>query len=194
MILSSDKGRVRLPRSSPWSAPEVTDTEITFSVEEAKRADIYSFALLCLWILFKDVPQLDDILDSLGLSANVMEYHNPLWVQKLKEGKKLREFVIMAITQSDGLDQDEKEGLGSFFNWALIDNPSERVKDPARMEDLRNSRLQQIVLEDNRIATPVIEAIDGLEWLYVDIQELLQPIGYSVYVIPYPLRVDLYLT
>jgi hypothetical protein len=48
-----------LPKSRPWDAPEHHFGE--FSAPAAKKIDVYSFSLLCLWILFGDglenIPQ-----------------------------------------------------------------------------------------------------------------------------------------
>lgn len=46
---ATDEDLVRLPFTEGWSAPEWDDGE--FHVWKAKKADIYTFALLCKWIL-----------------------------------------------------------------------------------------------------------------------------------------------
>ena len=40
---------VRLPKSEPWFAPEYHHRD--FKLHMAQRMDIYSFGMLCLWIL-----------------------------------------------------------------------------------------------------------------------------------------------
>ena len=45
-----ESGKVLLPKSRPWNAPEHHFGE--FKVQEAKKTDVYSFGMLCLWILF----------------------------------------------------------------------------------------------------------------------------------------------
>ena len=45
-----ESGNVFLPKSRPWNAPEHHFGE--FKVQEAKKMDVYSFGMLCLWFLF----------------------------------------------------------------------------------------------------------------------------------------------
>jgi serine/threonine protein kinase len=45
----SEDDLCQLPRSDPWTAPEYHHRK--FSISAAKRMDIYSFAMLCLWLL-----------------------------------------------------------------------------------------------------------------------------------------------
>ena len=56
-------GKVLLPKSSPWNAPEHHFGE--FTAQEAKKTDVYSFGMLCLWLLFgnrlSDIPQTTEI-------------------------------------------------------------------------------------------------------------------------------------
>ena len=54
-----ESGKVFLPKSRPWDAPEHHFGGLT--AQEAKKTDVYSFGMLCLWILFgnrlSDIPQ-----------------------------------------------------------------------------------------------------------------------------------------
>jgi hypothetical protein len=43
---------VRLTRSEPWDAPEWSHAQVRLA--DAKKMDVYSFGLLCLWIFFHD--------------------------------------------------------------------------------------------------------------------------------------------
>ena len=45
-----ESGKVFLPKSRPWNAPEHHFGE--FNAQEAKKTDVYSFCMLCLWLLF----------------------------------------------------------------------------------------------------------------------------------------------
>ncbi|KAK6362750.1 hypothetical protein TWF730_000205 [Orbilia blumenaviensis] len=49
----NDKAKISLPRSWPWTAPEIEQGSwVTF--EQAKAADIFSYGLLCFWLLCYD--------------------------------------------------------------------------------------------------------------------------------------------
>jgi len=52
-LATGEAGRVLLPKSRPWNAPEHHFGQ--FTVAEARKTDIYSFGMLCLWILFGSV-------------------------------------------------------------------------------------------------------------------------------------------
>ena len=44
---------IQVAVSTPWVAPEVGDRD-GYTLEQAKQTDIYSFGMLCLWVLFKE--------------------------------------------------------------------------------------------------------------------------------------------
>jgi len=52
-IATGQEGRVILSKSRPWNAPEHHFGEL--KVTDAKKTDIYSFGMSCLWIL-ADAP------------------------------------------------------------------------------------------------------------------------------------------
>ena len=47
----SHKDRISMPDIGPWNAPEHHDR--SFGPEQAKQMEIYSFGLLCFWLVFK---------------------------------------------------------------------------------------------------------------------------------------------
>ena len=49
-----ESGKVILPKSRPWDAPEHHYGE--FTEHEAKKTDVFSFGMLCLWVLFGNRP------------------------------------------------------------------------------------------------------------------------------------------
>jgi len=49
-LASSSTAKVLLPKSRPWNAPEHHFGE--FTATGAKMTDVYSFGMLCLWVLF----------------------------------------------------------------------------------------------------------------------------------------------
>lgn len=44
---------IQVAVSTPWVAPEVGNRD-GYTLEQAKQTDIYSFGMLCLWVLFKE--------------------------------------------------------------------------------------------------------------------------------------------
>lgn len=49
----SEEQRIRLPKSIPWNAPENDRSAREWKPSEARKTDIYSFGLLCFWLLFE---------------------------------------------------------------------------------------------------------------------------------------------
>lgn len=187
VVLNAEKGRVQLPKSVPWNAPEVTEWETTFTFADAKLTDIYSFAMLCLWILFKDLPQRGEVLAALRLNPKAQENDDSHWLQRLKEEQKLRDFAHNQIEATKELDQDQKLGLASFFRWALTDVSKERKMDSSKMADAQALYRQQTLAEKEESPSvghaPESPEISGLEFLYLDTQELRKPFGYDSYAI-----------
>ncbi|KIW71201.1 hypothetical protein PV04_03396 [Phialophora macrospora] len=50
---ATEEDLVRLQRSEPWEAPEWRSHQY-FTLGDAKKLDMYSFGLLCMWLFFKD--------------------------------------------------------------------------------------------------------------------------------------------
>lgn len=42
---------ISMPKSEPWNAPERHDRHI--KGEQGKQMDVYSFGMLCFWLVFK---------------------------------------------------------------------------------------------------------------------------------------------
>jgi serine/threonine protein kinase len=106
-----------LPRSRPWNAPEASSFEVSF--QDAVSADIYSYAMVCLWILFQD--------KEVGRSSGT----NRTWrlkdissnVTAAEELKYLDEFKRISCKFVNGeefLDPLRKHELCQFFEQTLI--------------------------------------------------------------------------
>lgn len=67
--------RLRLPISRPWNAPEIDRTNREWTLSQAKLADLFSFGILCFWVLFE--PQLCEP-SKLLLSMLGIEIDNPV--------------------------------------------------------------------------------------------------------------------
>ncbi|KAL7792472.1 kinase-like domain-containing protein [Trichoderma ceciliae] len=109
---NSAEAQIRLPFSVPWNAPEtVSDRDRLFSVHDAKLTDVYSFGMLCAWVLLQD-----SLRGMLRLSG-------------MKESGKLIEFVQGEIRTMAGLDPAERERLASFLSSAIAFDPRHRPLD-----------------------------------------------------------------
>lgn len=52
-IFASQDDRLQLPISRPWNAPELDRPSREWAPSQAKLTDLYSFGLLCFWLLFE---------------------------------------------------------------------------------------------------------------------------------------------
>ena len=50
-VYGDESDLLTLPKTPPWNAPEWSDRYVR--VKDAKLMDIYSFGLVCFWILFR---------------------------------------------------------------------------------------------------------------------------------------------
>jgi serine/threonine protein kinase len=126
---SSFESLVKIPRSFPWEAPEWHSRY--FNRETAKKMDIYSFGLLCLWILFPaddlHSPGLPNI--NLGLAFSTTIENNVVLrnFQELKASGKLLESVLELLWRKDGIPADTRSVLEQLFQLSLPKDPAKRA-------------------------------------------------------------------
>ena len=114
------------PRSWPWNAPEYHHRG--FTVSAAQKMDIYSFGLLCLWLLFFDKQ-------SLIATASKNKYGGqwPLedfeTLNSMKYEDTLRDFACIQVDSTQGLSANEKRDLISFYMSTIVYKPQERASD-----------------------------------------------------------------
>lgn len=107
--------RIHLPVSIPWNAREVIDPDRLFSLHQAKFTDIYSFGLLCLWLLF---PKSRDDFSRIRDQRSDLKYK-----------VQLLDTVTSLIESTAELDISTKTGLKVFFASTLANDPNERSLD-----------------------------------------------------------------
>ncbi|KAL9076812.1 MAG: hypothetical protein Q9161_000797 [Pseudevernia consocians] len=104
-VIFRDKSDMfRLPSSEPWTAPEWHHRHHSFA--QARNMDIYSFALVCLWLFMSDPFYL---IDSKAALLAIQDY------------KKSGSLVHEACNLVDSLDAATsiKQGLKSLFKMTL---------------------------------------------------------------------------
>ena len=119
-----------LPKSRPWNAPEHHYRGFPFW--QAAKMDIYSFGLLCLWVLF------GESLSRSAVSLNHCEEDNqtttglPPTVEMLAMLKKnsllqvaAREFMFT----NKEITREQQSKLDSFFTITLAEKPAARSSD-----------------------------------------------------------------
>jgi serine/threonine protein kinase len=111
--LLAGSGFINMPRTKPWQAPEWHHRGFRFP--EAVAMDIYSYGMLCMWLLFYNYS--DDPRSN--LFRDLMDDNHP-------SGLALAERLI---EKSSEVCEDEKYRLSQFFNWALAIEPKSRKTD-----------------------------------------------------------------
>jgi serine/threonine protein kinase len=108
--------RIHLPISTPWNAPEVISWRVLFSLHAAKLTDVYSFGLVCLWLLFPKMSR--------NIFSGIKDVDS-----SLNQDGELLQTVASLIESATELDVCSKTGLKAFFASTLANEPNNRKLD-----------------------------------------------------------------
>ena len=139
-----ESGKVILPKSRPWNAPEHHFGE--FNAQEAKKTDVYSFGMLCLWLLLgnrlSDIPQTTADGAAASISFNVpFEFiAGPTLLECLKDEDRLEYTANQLMESMPGLNVEYRIRLKEIFSLALPHNPGKRTCDLARVIGLLSQK------------------------------------------------------
>lgn len=110
-VFVSDNELVKMPRSLYWVAPEWHSRG--FTTADAMKMDMYSFGMLCLWLLF----------------YNTQENTTGDFYSSLDSAKTVLVLAHQLIIATAGLDDQKRSNLNQFFNLTLANNPADRSLD-----------------------------------------------------------------
>lgn len=130
--LQSESDLLSIPISEPWNAPELSNSLV--KPDSAKRMDIYSYGLLCTWLLFEagsstglSLPpdtklKTDEFIGfkSCQSKKNLLE----LW--KRDTSDKVIEWTSWLLREDKSLSSSSKDHLLCFFKSTLTVNPKSR--------------------------------------------------------------------
>lgn len=131
-----DDELITMPASWPWSAPEYHHRGFTPS--QAAKMDVYSFGMLCLWLLFREnfsetSPILTDILNGKRGSTISTQQCNKYdrWniLDELKSQDKLVTFAHQIVMTTTIFNDEQKSALDLFFSSTLVTDPVVRISD-----------------------------------------------------------------
>ena len=143
-LIVDEPGKVSLPKSRPWNAPEHHFGE--FSVQEAKKTDVYSFGMLCLWLLFgsrlSDTPQTgaDGTAELISFNAPLLQFGRPTWLEILKYEDRVEDIANHLVESMPGLNAEHRIRLRETFSLTLPLNPGQRTCDLARVIGLLSQK------------------------------------------------------
>ena len=119
-----------MPHIEPWNAPEYHDRY--FRPEEAKQMDVYSFGLLCFWLVFQAgssgnlrLPP-DTILKSGQFFSFERDEPENNLLQVWKGNDRLINWLCWLIEEDDRFDSVAKSRWLLFFRSTLAFEPQSR--------------------------------------------------------------------
>ena len=133
--LQGENDLLSLPVSEPWDAPEYSDHH--FRPRAAKKMDVYSFALLCTWLLFEagcsgglSLPPDTNLETGQALSFEPLQSEkNLLQIWKRDSNDKLVKWISWLVREDERLNTRMKHNLTQFFGSALAFDPASRCID-----------------------------------------------------------------
>lgn len=131
--LSSSSERIYPPNSKPWTAPE--HHYRGFSPLSAKRMDVYSLGMLCVWTLYRKYFSSDshfwaDLGQTNFSNEQTREELSGLAICEGSGGLFVRVKKLINSWSND-LEEERGERLAVFFRSTLATNPEEREIDVA---------------------------------------------------------------
>ena len=143
-LSAGESRKVFLPKSRPWNAPEHHFEG--FIAQEAKKTDVYSFGLLCLWLLFgdrlSDIPQTtaDGTAELISFNPPLLQVGRPTLLEVLKDENRLEDIAKNLVDLLPGLNVEYRIRLREIFSLTLPHNPGERTSDLARVIGLLSQK------------------------------------------------------
>jgi serine/threonine protein kinase len=135
-IAATEDEFVRLPKSTPWNAPE--HHHRGFKLSAAKKTDAYSFGMLCLWVLFNErlSESSGDFSEPTKLESSTLppvgsleELSTQNLLARLKSEHRLLTFAHHFTETTDTLSDEQKIALKQVFNLTLVTDPDGRSSD-----------------------------------------------------------------
>ncbi|KAH8598398.1 serine/threonine protein kinase japonica group [Bisporella sp. PMI_857] len=122
-LYADNSHRIKLPISIPWNAPEHDRRAREWTPSEAVRTDLFSFGMLCFWLLFEPylsgATLLPRDLGDIGLSGSVADM--------LREMKgECQAYAQLLSASETALGHDKQTILKEFFNSSLSREPEKR--------------------------------------------------------------------
>ena len=143
-LSAGESRKVFLPKSRPWNAPEHHFEG--FIAQEAKKTDVYSFGLLCLWLLFgdrlSDIPQTtaDGTAELISFNPPLLQLGRPTLLEILKDEDRVGDIANHLVESMPGLDIKYRIRLKDVFSLTLPLDPGKRTCDLARVIGLLSQK------------------------------------------------------
>ncbi|KAL8995132.1 MAG: hypothetical protein Q9169_005075 [Polycauliona sp. 2 TL-2023] len=124
---------IQLPSSWPWTSPEYHRRG--FSLDHAKKADIFSLGLVTLWILYRYSyrarKEFQTVPNSGGEGCdNILSDANPAgyqWIENLQTSGATRQSIDNCLSGLVDLGEDNMSELHAFLSGVLDRDPETRT-------------------------------------------------------------------
>lgn len=110
---------IQVPKSVPWTAPEHHGNYHTS--QSAKAMDVYSFGMLCLWLLFET-----KVLEKGGFSFEPTHWKDKDDLLLSWKNHKLPDWAVQLVAHDASIRVETKPILAFFFRSCLDPNKEER--------------------------------------------------------------------
>ncbi|KAF2685426.1 TPR-like protein [Lentithecium fluviatile CBS 122367] len=124
---------INIPISVPWNAPEYHNR--AFYPQDAKAMDVYSFGMLCLWLLFgiETSTTTSNPLEAAD-TTGIFSFEAQDWSEKGDlllswKSSRLLDWAIQLTTGDRRLKTNAKDRVTRFFLSSLCVNPQKRITD-----------------------------------------------------------------
>ena len=128
----------KLAKSTPWNAPE--HHHRGFSIEQAQKQDVFSFGMLCLWILFHDKisAEAGNCRNGENPPVSVAQQHKQvnILLGNWKIKGKLQEVALGMVATRFYKKKKTRKILDRLFISTLAHDPDDREKDFGRLENI----------------------------------------------------------
>ncbi len=175
----SEDSAFHLPISRPWNSPEVNEWDSTLPFFAARKADIYSFGMLSIWILFchyfpkpENAPNDNDTETDLEL------------LQVLKDDDLLFSFAMQCAESEKNLTEEQMNGLALFFSWTLTADiytrrlPNEYHEAAEKTFFEHKNALSPTNTKERKMTEPKVPTLTSLGIMWTDIEGYQRPFGY----------------
>lgn len=133
---------LHVPQSRPWTDPEWHRR--TWPVTAVQAMDIYSYGMVCLWLLLNDkVPASISGSGELGKQTFFVENDAPFTqLELLQRDGQLITVIDQALDSAMLGSDSEKQNLSQFFNSTLHVNRESRERDFQKLISLLSDQEQ----------------------------------------------------
>ena len=133
-----DTNVIILAKSPPWNAPEYHHRG--FTIEQAQKQDVFSFGMLCFWVMFHaDISaKARDSLNGTGYPNSAIQQSREIYIllEKWKVEGRLQAVALDMVAARGDHTTTTKEILTQLFVSTLANDPNEREKDFEGLENI----------------------------------------------------------